>query len=67
MAPKGTPDEIIKKLDDAFSQAMRQPAFVNGMKDLRLTIYYRDSKELTEYVARNYDAFGRLLKELGLL
>jgi|MudIll2142460700_1097286.scaffolds.fasta_scaffold00288_3 tripartite-type tricarboxylate transporter receptor subunit TctC len=67
MAPKGTPDEIIKKLEDAFSQAMRQPAFINGMKDLRLTIHYRDSKELTEYVARNYDAFGKLLKELGLL
>lgn len=67
MAPKGTPDDIIKKLEDAFGQAMRQPAFINGMKDLRLTIHYRDSKELTEYVARNYDAFGRLLKELGLL
>jgi tripartite-type tricarboxylate transporter receptor subunit TctC len=67
MAPKGTSDEIIKKLEDAFSQAMRQPAFINGMKDLRLTIHYRDSKELTEYVARNYDAFGKLLKELGLL
>jgi tripartite-type tricarboxylate transporter receptor subunit TctC len=67
MAPKGTPDEIIKRLEDAFSQAMRQPAFINGMKELRLTIRYRDSKELTEYVARNYEAFGRLLRELGLL
>ena len=27
---------------------------------------YRNGKELTEYVSRNYDTFGRLLKELGL-
>ena len=46
---------------------MRQPTFINGMKDLRLTISYRNSKELTEYVSRNYDAFARLLKELGLI
>ncbi len=66
MAPKATPDEIVKKLEDAFAQAMRQPAFVNGMKDLRLTAHYRNSKELTDYVSRNYEAFARLLKELGL-
>ena len=67
MAPKGTPDDIVRKLEDAFGQAMRQPAFINGMKDLRLTINYRNSKELTEYVAHNYDAFAKLLKELGLI
>ena len=66
MTPKGTPDEIIKKLEDAFGQAMRQPVFINGIKDLRLTTYYRNSKELTEYVSRNYEAFGKLLKEMGL-
>jgi tripartite-type tricarboxylate transporter receptor subunit TctC len=67
MAPKGTPDDIVKKLEDAFGQAMRQPAFINGMKELRLTVNYRNSKELTEYVAHNYDAFAKLLKELGLI
>lgn len=66
MASKGTPDEIVRKLEDAFSQAMRQPAFINGMKELKLTIVHRNSKELTEYVSQNYDAFGRLLKELRL-
>ncbi len=66
MAPKGTSDEIVKKLEEAFGQAMRQPAFINGMKDLRLTANYRNSKELTDYVTRNYEIFGRLLKELGL-
>lgn len=67
MAPAGTPEPIARKLEDAFTQAMRQPAFVSGMKDLRLTVVHRSGKELTEYVSQNYDAFSRLLKELGLI
>jgi tripartite-type tricarboxylate transporter receptor subunit TctC len=66
MAPKGTPDEIVRRLEEVFSQAMRQPAFMNGVKELRMTTYYRNSKELTEYVSRNYAAFGKLLNELGV-
>jgi tripartite-type tricarboxylate transporter receptor subunit TctC len=66
MAPKGTPDDIIKKLEGAFAEGMQQPAFVNGMKDLRYAPRYRGSKELTEYVSQNYERFGKLLKEMGL-
>jgi tripartite-type tricarboxylate transporter receptor subunit TctC len=65
--PKGLPDEIVKKLDDAFSRAMKEPAFIKGMKDFRFTIFYRNGKELDEYVASNYDAFAKLLKEQGLI
>jgi tripartite-type tricarboxylate transporter receptor subunit TctC len=65
--PKGLPDEIVKKLDDAYSKAMQEPAFIKGMKDLRFTIFYRNGKELDEYVASNYDAFAKLLKEQGLI
>ena len=54
-------------MEDAFSQAMRQPAFLSGMKDLRLTVSYRNSKEFADYVAHNYDTFGKPLKELGLI
>ena len=65
--PKGLPDEIVRKLDDAYSKAMKEPAFIKGMKDLRFTIFYRNGKELDEYVAYNYAAFARLLKEQGLI
>ena len=62
----GMPDDIVKRLDEAFAGAMRQPAFINGMKELRLTAVYRNNKEFSEYVAHNYEIFGKLLKELGL-
>jgi len=65
--PKAMPDEIVKKLDDAYSKAMKEPGFIKGMKDLRFTIFYRNGKELDEYVASNCEAFAKLLKEQGLL
>jgi tripartite-type tricarboxylate transporter receptor subunit TctC len=65
--PKGLPDEIVKKLDDAFSKAMKEPAFIKGMQDFRFTVVYRNGKELDESVAANYDAFAKLLKEQGLI
>jgi len=65
-APKGVPEGIIKKLEEAFTKAMKEPAFINGMRDLRLGVLYRNSKETEEYVARNYSFFRELLKEMDL-
>lgn len=64
--PKGIPDGIVRKLEDAFTKAIKEPAFVKGTQELRIPIVYRNSKELTEYVARNYEAFGKLITEMGL-
>ena len=64
--PKGMPDPVVNKLDDAFRKAMKEPGFIQGMKDLRLTIYYRNGKDLDNLVATSYDAFARILKEEGL-
>jgi tripartite-type tricarboxylate transporter receptor subunit TctC len=65
--PKGLSDDVVKKLDEAFGKAMKEPGFIKGMRDLRLTIFYRNGKDLDSHVATNYDAFAKLLKEEGLL
>jgi tripartite-type tricarboxylate transporter receptor subunit TctC len=65
--PKGLSEGIVKRLEDAFTRAMKEPAFTKGMKDLRLTVAYRNNKEMDDYVARNVEAFSKLLKEIGLL
>jgi tripartite-type tricarboxylate transporter receptor subunit TctC len=65
-APKGIPEGIAKKLEDAFTQAMKEPEFIKGMKNIRFTVAHRNSKELEDYVAYNYEAFTKLLKEMGL-
>jgi len=68
VGPKGIPDGIVGKLEDAFAKAMKEPTFIKGMKeDLRLPIVYRGSKELSDYVAYSYEAYGKMLKEMGLM
>jgi tripartite-type tricarboxylate transporter receptor subunit TctC len=65
--PKGLPDEIVKKLEEAFTKGMQEQAFIKGMKDLHVTIVHRNSREFTEHIAYNYESFGKVLKELGLI
>ncbi len=65
--PQGTPDAIVTKLEGAFAGAMKEPAFIKGMKELRYAIVYRNSKSVEEYVAYNYDHFAKVLKAMGLI
>ncbi len=64
--PKGIPDEIAKKLEWAFTKAMKEQAFIKGMAEVHINVVYRDSKALTEYVAKNYELLGKVLEEMGL-
>lgn len=63
--PKGIPEGIANKLESVFTSAIKKPAFIKGMKDARLTIVYRNSRELSDYVTKNYNFFSGLLKEMG--
>ena len=65
--PKGMPEGIVKKLEDAFTKAMKAPAFVKGMKDMGFSVLYRNSKESSDYVVKNYEFFEKFLKELNLV
>jgi tripartite-type tricarboxylate transporter receptor subunit TctC len=61
--PKGLPEGILKKLEEAFTKAMNEPAFIKGMKELRLTVVRRGSKDLENYVTHTYEVFEKLMKE----
>jgi tripartite-type tricarboxylate transporter receptor subunit TctC len=65
--PKGIPDGIAKKIEDAYTQAMKDPAFIKGMKeDLLLPIVHRNHKELSDYTNYNYEVYAKFLREMGL-
>jgi tripartite-type tricarboxylate transporter receptor subunit TctC len=64
--PRGLTDDVAKKLEEAFAKGMKEPGFVKGMKDLHVTLLHRNSKEVTEYAAYNYELFGKILREMGL-
>ena len=67
IAPKATPDAIVKKLDDAIVKAMKEPAFIKGMKELSLPLVHRSGKEMDAYIAKSYDYYKGVFKEMGLI
>ncbi len=66
-APRDIPEDAVKKLEESFSKAMKEPAFVKGVRDLHLPIFYRNSSDVEDYMARTYEVFSRILEEMGLV
>ncbi len=66
-APRGIPEGIARKLEEAFTSAMKEPSFVKMMRTVRFPITYRNSKELSDYVSRSYEVYGRFIKEMGIV
>jgi tripartite-type tricarboxylate transporter receptor subunit TctC len=64
--PKGIPEEVVKKLEQGFTQATKDSIFQDGLKELRWTSDYKNSKEMTEYIKIHYEFYGQLLKDMGL-
>jgi tripartite-type tricarboxylate transporter receptor subunit TctC len=67
MTQKAVPDTIVKKLEDAVAKAMKEPAFMRGMRSLRLSPTYRSGKEMDAYVAKSYEYYKNTFKEMGLI
>src|SRR5271157_2112276 len=66
-APKGTPQPIIDKLDNAFHQAMADPDFNNLVTKLELEPTYRNSADTKKYLEDAYTRIGKLIQDLKLL
>ncbi len=67
VAPKGTPADILSKLEGACSQAVKDPAFAASMKSQGTDVRHLDRKGYAEFLKQN-DALNKdLSRELGLL
>jgi len=65
-APKGLPEPISVKLDQAFKKAMDDPNFIKGMKNLNMYTTYTGHKGLTEKITKDYESWGNLVKKLKI-
>jgi tripartite-type tricarboxylate transporter receptor subunit TctC len=50
VAPKGTPQSIVGKLDDALRKAMDDPKFLDLLGKLEMEVAYRNSSDLRKYL-----------------
>jgi tripartite-type tricarboxylate transporter receptor subunit TctC len=67
VAPKGTPADVLAKLEAACAQAAKDPGFAESMKKQGTDVRYLDRKAYAEFFKRN-DALNKdLARDLGLL
>ena len=67
VAPKGTPADILAKLESGCAQATKDPAFAESMKKQGTEVKYLDRKAYAEFFKQN-DALNKdLARDLGLL
>lgn len=65
--PKAIPDGIARKIEDAYTRAMKDPEFIKGMKeDIRMSLVYRNSQEITKYITDYFEFFSKFLAGIKL-
>ena len=67
VAPKGTPADILAKLETACAQATKDPAFAESMKKQGTEVRYLDRKAYAEFFKQNDALNKELARDLGLL
>ena len=66
LAPKGTPEPVVKKLDDALRKALDDKEVIDLYTKLGAFISYRGHEELVKYLPESRESVGRVIKELGI-
>lgn len=64
VGPKGLPDYVLRKLDQAFAQAVKGPEFIKVAKRLNISINYMDRARMKSYVEEIQPKFIAIMKAM---
>ena len=67
IAPKGTPADVLAKLESACAATVKEPAFEDSMKKQATDVRYLGRKQYAEWLKSNDELNKTLAKDLGLL
>jgi tripartite-type tricarboxylate transporter receptor subunit TctC len=67
LAPKGVPAPVLKKLELAFRKVAYSRKFQERLENLDVPFAFKDRHQLETEAPQNYQFWGELMKELGLL
>ena len=67
MVPKGTPDDVKKKLGDACAKAAKEPEFAKAMALQGTEVRYMDAKGYADYLKKADVTTKEITKDLGML
>ena len=62
--PKGIPEYVLEKLDDAFAKAVKEPYFINVMNRMYTPVVYMNRAEVNRYVREEFPKVGEIMKIL---
>jgi tripartite-type tricarboxylate transporter receptor subunit TctC len=62
--PKGLPEQVVKKLDNIFEKAARDPEFVNFMKNFYMEAKYQNSTETKKYVQESTKSLSKVVEKM---
>ena len=65
-APKGTPPAVVKRLHDAFKQAMEQESYVTALKRYDMVPMYMSSAQYQKFAQETFVKEKALVEKLGL-
>ncbi len=65
VAPRDTPDAVVKKLDALIREAMKDPAFQKWQKDARMSNGYQGPADYQRTVAREFKLYGDIVAKMG--
>ena len=66
VAPAGTPDPVIAKLNAAFVKAVRDPEVVKQITDQGAEAGRHDGGEFAAFIASETERFGKIVKAVGV-
>jgi tripartite-type tricarboxylate transporter receptor subunit TctC len=67
MVPKGTPAEVINKLNDACAKATKEPEYAKALLSQGTSVRYMDPKDYADYLKKTDEQTKDIAKSLGLL
>lgn len=65
-APKGVPEPIIKRLEDAFNKSKKDPIFLEALQKFGVQESPMSGKEYTVFWKSQYEEMGKMVRALGL-
>lgn len=64
--PKGTPDDVVAKLEAAFEKGSQEPEFVEFAKKNSFNISFMNKEEFNKYILPMDDKIAKVMTETGL-
>lgn len=66
VAPKGTPEEVVTILHDAFKQALEDPEVVAQFKKLGIETSYSSPEDFANIIKEAHETTGEIAKQVGM-